>query len=71
MKSKTIQIYDVDVNNLIISKLVETKKNSNYLIGHFDKVIRPLVLIMPKMIGHGKIFKLKYGEKDKNNKMMS
>ena len=35
-----------------------------YLIGYFDKVIRPLVLILAKMHGYVKI-------KDKNNQLMS
>ena len=35
-----------------ISKLIETKTNSKYLIGYSDKAIRPLVLIMPKMSGY-------------------
>ena len=33
--------------------------------------MRPLVLIMPKMSGYVKIFKVKEGDKDKNNKLMS
>ena len=37
--------------NIVISKLVKTKTNSKYFIGYLDKVIRPLVLIMPKMSG--------------------
>ena len=36
----------------------------------FDKAIRPLVLIMPKMSGYVKTFKVKEGDKDKNNKLM-
>ena len=30
-----IKIWDVNVDNIIISKLVETKNNSKYLIGYF------------------------------------
>ena len=41
---KPMEIWDVDVNNIVISKLVEAKNNSKYLIGYLDKVIRPLVL---------------------------
>ena len=63
-----IKIWDVNVDNIVISKLVETKANSKYLIGiKFDKSIRPLVLIMPKMSGYIKIFKVE----DKINKLMS
>ena len=46
---KPIQIWDVNVDNIVHSKLVKTKTNSKYLIGYFDKAIRPLVLTMPKM----------------------
>ena len=37
------------------------------MIGYSDKTIRPLVLIMPKMSGYVKTFKVKEG----NNKLMS
>ena len=37
------------------------------MIGYLDKAIRPLVLIMPKMSGYVKTFKVKEG----NNKLMS
>ena len=40
-------------------------------IGYLDKAIRPLVSIMPKMGGYVKTFKVKEGNKDKNNKLMS
>ena len=43
-----LKIQDVTIDNIIISKLVETKNNSKYLIGDLHKVIRPLVLILPK-----------------------
>ena len=65
---KPIKIWDVNVDNIVISKLIETKTNSKYLIGiKFDKAIRPLVLIMPKMNGYVKTFKVKEGD----NKLMS
>ena len=32
-----------------MSKLVKTKTNSKYRIGHSDKVIKPLVLVLLKM----------------------
>ena len=51
---KPIKIWDVNVDNIVISKLVKTKTNSKYLIGYLDKAIRPLVLIIPKMSGHVK-----------------
>ena len=69
---KAINIWDVNVENIVISKLVKENTNSKYLIRiEFDKAIRPLVLIMPKISGYVKIFKVKEGDKDKNNKLMS
>ena len=62
---------DVDVNNIVISKLVETKTHSKYLIGYLNRVIRPLVLILLKMSGYVKTFKVKDRDKDKNHKLMS
>ena len=46
-----IHILDVNFDNTIISKLLETKTNFKYLIGYLDNVIRPLVLMSPKMSG--------------------
>ena len=40
-------------------------------IGYVDKAIKPLVLIIPKMSGYVKTFKVKDEDKDKNNKLMS
>ena len=64
---KPIKIWNVYVDNVVISKLVKIKPNSKYLIGYLDKAIRPLVLIMPKMRGYVKKCKVK----DKSNKLMS
>ena len=64
---KPIKIWDVYVNNIVISILIETKDNSKYLIAHLDKTIRPLILIIPKISGYVKIFK----DKNKSNKFMS
>ena len=52
---------------ILISKLVETKTNSRYLIGYLDKLIKPLVLVLSKISGNVKIFKVKHGDKDKSN----
>ena len=68
---KSIKICDIDVDNIVISKLVETKNNSKYLIGYLDEVIRPLVLILPKMSGYVKTFKDKDVDKNQNNKLIS
>ena len=47
------------------------KTNSKYLIGYLHDVVRPLVLILPKMRGYDKTFKAKDGDKNKNKKVMS
>ena len=67
LEKKPINIWDVNIDNIVISKLVETKTNSKYLTRYSDKVKRLLVLILPQMSGFDKIFKLKY----KSNKLMS
>ena len=56
---KTINTWDVNIDNIFISKLIETKTNSKSLIGYLDKVIQPLVLIMAKMSGYVRHLKLK------------
>ena len=58
MLKKTIKIWDVDVDNIVISKLIETKTNSKYLIGYLDKVLRPSALILPNVSRHIKAFKV-------------
>ena len=42
---------DVNIDNIVISKLVETKNNSKYFIGYLDEVIRPSIWIFPKISG--------------------
>ena len=32
---KSKQIWDVNVDNIVLSKIIETKTNSKYLIGYF------------------------------------
>ena len=51
--------------------MVKRKTNSKSLIGYLDKAIRLLILIMHKMTGYVKTFKVKDGDKDKQNKLMS
>ena len=69
---KPIKIQDANVDNIVISKLVKNKTNFKYLTGiKFSKAIRPLVLIMPTMSECGKTSKVKRGDKDKSNKLMS
>ena len=68
---RPIKIWDVNVDNIVISKLVKTKTNSKYLVGYLDKAIRSLVLIIPKMSGYVKALKVKDRDKVKNNKLIS
>ena len=65
-----VKIWSVNIENIFISKLIETKTNIKYLIGYLDKTIRPLVLIMPKISGYVNAFKVEYRDKYKNNKLM-
>ena len=44
-----MKIWDVNIDNILISKLVSTKSNLKFLIGYLDKYIRQLVLITSKM----------------------
>ena len=63
---KPTKIWDVNTDNIVVSKLVKTKTNSKYLIGiKYDKAIRPLVLIMPTMSEYVTTFKFREGDKDK------
>ena len=64
-------IWDVNVDTIVIAKLVENKTNSKYLIGYLHKVIRPLVFILLKKSGYVRVFKVKNGDEDKNIKLMS
>ena len=43
---KPIKIWDINVDNLFISKSVKTRTNNKYFIGYLDKDIRSLVFIM-------------------------
>ena len=62
---RLIKICAVNIDKIVISKLVKTKTNSKYLIGLFDKAIRTLVMIMSKMSEYVKTVK------KGNNKLMS
>ena len=62
---------DVDVKSIVMSKLIETKNNSKYLNGYLEEVIKPVVLMLPKVSGYVKTFKGKRGDTNKNNKLMS
>ena len=59
LQKNPIKIWDVNIDNIVVSKVIETKTNSKYLIGiKFDKATGPLVLINSKMIGYVKTFKV-------------
>ena len=62
-----ITISDVNIDSIVISKLIETKTNFKYLIAYLDKVVRPSVLVLSKISEYVKKFKVK----DKNNNLMS
>ena len=68
---KAIKLWDVNVDNIVISKLVKTKGNCKYLIEYFDDAIRPLVLILPKTNGYVRKFKDNDQDKNMNYKLMS
>ena len=55
----SVNIWDVNIDNIAMSILIKTKSNSKYLIGYLDELIRPLVLIFPKINGYVKTFKIK------------
>ena len=55
------QFYNTDEISFLIIKKQQLLENA--LINEYHK----LVLIMPKMNGHLITFKVKYGDKDKNN----
>ena len=44
-----MKFWDVGVDNIVISKLIEMKSNSKSLIKYLDDVIRPLVLILTEL----------------------
>ena len=68
---KARKIWYVNIGTIVISVAVKTKTIYKYLIEYLDKAVRPLVLITPKMSGYVKTFKVKYGDKDKSNKLAS
>ena len=57
--------------NTAKEKFCAAKTNFKFLIGNLDTVIKPLVWILPEMTGSVKTFKVKDGDKGKNNKLMS
>ena len=69
LQKKPIKIWDVNVNNIVITKLVKTKTNSKYSIWYLDIAITQLVLIMPKRSEYIETFKVKDEDK-KHDKLM-
>ena len=63
VQKKNNKIWNVEVNNMVISNLTETNNNSKYLIGYLDEVIKPLVLTLPKSSEYIKTYKDKDGNK--------
>ena len=57
---------DLNVDNIVISKLVKTKTNSKYLVVYSEKTVRPLVLVMNKISRYIKTFKVE----DKKRKLI-
>ena len=49
---KPIKVWDINVNNLVGSKLIETKANSKHSMGYLGKSIISLVLIWIDMLKH-------------------
>ena len=65
-KTKIIKIWNVNVDNIVISKLIGAKNNSKYLIGYLDDVVISLVLILHIEGEYVKIFK--YEDVDKKRR---
>ena len=59
MVQKTINIWDVDVNNIVILNLIERNNNSKFFIGYLDEVIKPLPLVLPNMSRYVKALEIK------------
>lgn len=60
LQRKNIKIWDVNFDNIVISKLTETKNNFKFFIGYLDEGN-----CLHKMSGYVKTFK------DNNNTLMS
>ena len=61
VQQSSINVWGINIDNIVISIFLETKTNSKYLIGYLSKVIIQLVLILPKMSVYVKTFKVKDG----------
>ena len=63
--NKIKKIWDVDIDNVVISKLIKTKNKSKDLNRYLVEIITPLILISRKMSRYVKTFRAK------NKKLMS
>ena len=70
LQKKPIEIWDVNFDDIVFSKLIERKTNFEYLIEYLDEVIRPLVLILPKISRYVKTL-TEDEDKDKKNELIS
>ena len=62
---KSTKIWDVDADNIVISKLIKTENNSKDLNAYLNEIISLLILISLKMNRYVTMFKFK------NKKLMS
>ena len=60
----------LNLDNIVISKVIKIKTFSKYLIEYLDIAVRPIFLIIPKISKYVKKFNVNSGDKNKNNKMM-
>ena len=56
-KNTTVNLFDLMLVIKLSQNVIRTKNNCKYLIGYSNEVIRPILLILPKMNGHVKTFK--------------
>ena len=60
----------LNLDNIVISKVIKIKTFSKYLIEYLDIVMKPIFLVIPKISKYVKKFNVNGGDKNKNNKMM-
>ena len=56
---KSTKIWDVDADNIVISKLIKTENNSKDLNAYLNEIISLLILISLKMNRYVTMFKFK------------
>ena len=57
--NKIKKIWDVDIDNVVTSKLIKTKNKSKDLNRYLVEIITPLILISRKMSRYVKTFRAK------------